>query len=117
MNAEWQMWANDRTVLDKSTCAEIVEMAMQIAPKPGTIRAGEIDDKLRRCDVRWLNWSMEQFRPLRELIEHRFASANRNAFGVDLSYLPALQFTTYTADTNGYYDWHIDTFWSSHTKL
>src|SRR5271155_3151463 len=36
--------------------------------------------------------------------------ANRFAFGVDLSFLPALQFTEYLADESGYYDWHIDTF-------
>lgn len=116
MNSEWQLWANDSTVLDKSTCAEIVEMAMQIPPKNGTIRAGEADDKIRRCDVRWLKWSMQQFAPVRELLQHRFALANRNAFGVDINYLPALQFTTYTAGDEGFYDWHIDTFWSSHTR-
>jgi len=40
---------------------------------------------------------------------HYLRLANRDAFSVDIDYLPPLQFGEYSAD--GFYDWHYDVNW------
>jgi PKHD-type hydroxylase len=116
MKAEWQLWANESNLIDKATCAEIINLALQIPPKEGTTGGGKINQTARRSQVRWLSGRNEEFKPVHELIEHRIRKANRNVFGLDINYLPPLQFTTYESSELGHFDWHHDVFFSDHNR-
>ncbi len=116
MNAEWQMWAHDNNRLDPTSCAEIIHRAMKITPQRAEVGGRGVDESVRRSDLRWITWEHEEFRPLWELVERRIHTANRNAFGVDISYMHSLQFTEYDGAENGCFDWHMDTFFSEHAR-
>jgi PKHD-type hydroxylase len=45
-------------------------------------------------------------------MEHCFQLANLNAFQFDLTYFKEIQFTEYTAQQEGKYDWHEDLTWT-----
>lgn len=63
----------------------------------------------RKTNVAWV-----EDKELSELAKHYILAANRNAFGVDVDYLPALQFGEY--GEGGFYDWHHDINWENDTK-
>lgn len=116
MKAEWQLWANDSNVIDKASCAEIVNLALQIPPMEGTVGGGKVNPEARRSQVRWLSGRKEEFSQLHSLIEHRIRKANRNVFGFDINYLPPMQFTTYDSAEEGHFNWHHDVFFSDHNR-
>lgn len=111
MKAEWQLWADDSNRLAASTCAALVKTALEkITPQMAVVGENSIDIEKRRSEIRWIFPDTESFGDLFRLVDDRIHVANRNAFGVDLSYLHALQMTTYRAEWTGHYDWHMDTF-------
>lgn len=110
MNAMWQMWENR---FSKPTCERIISLAKLLPIQDASVGGGEnenIDTKIRRSKVRWLNGAMPDFKDLYLDIVDMFHQANRNAFGVDLWHLHEMQFTEYSEQDQGFYDWHMDSF-------
>lgn len=109
MRSEWLIWDGDQAI-DAVTCASIIAAAMAIPAQTATVGGeSKVNEAVRCSTVRWLTRG-GQFDPLFTLLEERVRQANRKAFGLDLSYLPDLQFTTYEAGGE-HYDWHVDCFW------
>lgn len=114
MKGLWQMWSG---FLPAETCDEIIEEAKKIPDQHGVIGtvAGKsgIDTNIRRSNIRWITHSNEDFKEVFSFVERKFHEANAGAFGVDINYLPQLQFTEYDSKVVGHYDWHEDVFWES----
>lgn len=120
MRAEWQLWAHENTILDPTTCAEVVEAALKFPAQQAQVGGYGYNPKVRRSDIRWLqpldNPEHQDFAALWAFVERRLQTANRNAFGVDCTFMHSMQFTTYRADEEGFFDWHMDTFYSEHAR-
>jgi len=69
----------------------------------------------RSSEIRWINPHDVASKYVTDLLWYYANEANRNAFGFDINYLPDIQYTKYTAEANGKYDWHCDTFWANPT--
>jgi PKHD-type hydroxylase len=114
MKGMWQLWSG---ILPAETCDEIIECAKKIPDQQAVIglMAGKsgVDNNIRRSNVRWVAHHNEDFKDVFSFVERKFHEANANAFGADIKYLPALQFTEYDSKIVGHYDWHEDVFWES----
>src|SRR5579871_4771736 len=109
MLAEWQLWADDSNVLAPETCQQIIDLMTGLPPQGAAVGfSGSVDETLRRSQIRWI--SREMLPDLHDFVRARMEEANRNAFGLDLSYLPDLQFTSYQGSRLGWYGWHQDLF-------
>lgn len=112
MNQWWQLW---EAYFSPEECAKIIELGMARDPREASIGHGATsvtDSHVRRSTVRWLDrrsldtmWVMDQ-------LEHAFQVANTNAFQFDLTYFKEIQFTEYTGQQEGKYDWHEDLNWT-----
>ena len=117
MLAEWQLWSDESNILSKKTCDELISVCLEMPGADATVGGlGEVNRDLRRSRLRWLHRNDERFTGLRGFILDRFETANRDAFGVDINYLPSLQFTSYYGDEEGCFNWHMDTFFSTHIR-
>jgi PKHD-type hydroxylase len=109
----WHLWSG---TLAPETCDQIIANALDQPAVAATVSMGRTPTpEVRKSAVRWLSrrspdgeWSA--WEPVFKELEWLFQSANQEAFGVDLSWLPDLQFTTYDGAEEGHYDWHIDAF-------
>lgn len=111
MRQEWQLWANDNVLLDPASCAEIVEAAMKLPEQDAGVGGhNSVTETIRRSKVRWIPRNDRAFKDLHDFVYDRIERSNRNAFGFDIAYYPALQFTCYSSVDSGFYDWHMDTF-------
>jgi len=107
MNQIWRMWpGGDAAIVD-----EIVGICEQYPLVEAGISEKGVKADYRRSDIRWVGDQGIKNR----LLEYAH-QANRAAFGFDISYLADIQFTTYTEEKQGHYDWHIDTFWDSNSN-
>lgn len=118
MKGLWQMWSG---LFPAETCDEIIACAKKIPDQQAVVglevgKSG-IDTNLRRSNIRWINHENEDFKEVFSFIERKFHEANAAAFGVDITYLPSLQFTEYDSKVIGHYDWHEDVFWESSNIL
>lgn len=117
MREAWQLWANH---LSPQTCDEIIQKGLVIPPRSAAIGFGKdarSDEGFRRSNVRWIPRRSEEWRWVVELIEHLVRISNRNAFGFDLDYVHEIQFTEYSADYEGHYNWHEDLEWVSNLPV
>lgn len=73
------------------------------------------NDQYRNSDIRWVNTYDQTAKFITDTIWNYGIDANRNHFGFDLSYLRDIQYSTYTAEKKGKYDWHEDVFWLNPT--
>ena len=111
MRDAWQLWANH---LSPQSCEEIIQKGIVLPHQQAAIGFGETarsDQGFRRSRIRWVNRRSEEWRSVVELIEHTVLVSNRNAFGFDLDYVHEIQFTEYTAEDKGHYNWHEDLEW------
>lgn len=110
MKAVWHMWPG---WLSDAACDSIIEHAEKIPGHDGYVGLGadaRIDHRVRECFVRSIARRNEDFKQLWDEIEERFEIANRDWFGLDIRHTTNLQFTTYTNNRLGHYDWHQDIF-------
>jgi PKHD-type hydroxylase len=120
MKANWQMWEG---YFSSEVCANIVSLAKNIPAKQAVIGFNDpkISQEVRRSKVRWIERHHQDLRWVMEETEHLIHTANRNAFGVDITKLFELQFTEYSGEDKGHYDWHNDVNWddfkTTHRKL
>jgi PKHD-type hydroxylase len=110
MKALWRMWPG---IIPAETCAQIIEKAMKLPPQQAVIGANAYHPETRESELRWIYYENRDFPDLFETARRHFERANAEAFGVDASYIPSFQFTTYHAARLGHYRWHTDVFWES----
>lgn len=108
--SEWQMWSGE-SGLDPSSCLDIIDRCLALPQEQGTIGAGAVNRDIRSADVRGIPNDHPDFSELFQKVDYYCRLANRNAFGLDLSWLPNLSFTTYRAADGGKYTRHMDLFW------
>lgn len=114
MLSGWQMYQNRFT---QKTCERIISLAKLLPESEAKIGGGVENDgivfpKVRSSTLRWLNGAMKDFDDLFLDIKDMFLQVNCS-FGLDINYLPALQFTEYHSSVAGKYDWHTDTMFES----
>ena len=99
----WIMWEE---ALSEEIVNEIIEAAKEAEPQAAsTFRTGEgKEDSHRKTQIRWLQ--DEKYKPLTEQMMWYIEKANEH-FGVEVSYLPPLQFTEYM-DIGYHYGMHHD---------
>lgn len=110
MNQFWQFWhknLNDFIINDIIATGEKYPVANAGLGFDGSTS----NDKYRSSEIRWIDPAQNKF--LTDMLWYFAREANRNAFGFNIDYLPDIQYTKYSADENGKYDWHCDTFWAN----
>ena len=114
MNQIWQYW---KTGITTGQCDLIIEAGdEQPLAEAGLGFDGATQyDQYRSSEIRWIPTSLTP--DVTGLLWSFAHTANRNAFGFDISYLNDIQYTTYYANKNGKYDWHHDTFWGNPTAF
>ncbi len=112
MNKAWQMWEG---VLSDDQVNSIIQECEYYdieKAKVGASTEGVKNTSIRRSQVRWINQEDENSRFIANTIWNYVLQANRHAFGVDIRLIGDIQYTEYLADEKGYYNWHIDTWFS-----
>lgn len=112
MNQWWQLW---EAYFSPQECARIIELGLSREAREATVGhggTGRADHNIRRSTVRWLDRRDEDLAWLVQRLEYCFQTANLNAFQFDLTYFKELQFTEYTEQQEGKYDWHEDISWT-----
>ena len=114
MNQLWQYW-------HASLRDDQVKNIINVGDRYPSANAGigfdgsTQNNGVRSSEIRWINPYDAQSRFITDMLWYYANEANRNAFGFDINYLPDIQYTKYTAEQNGKYDWHCDTFWANPT--
>lgn len=110
MILNWQMWEG---YFSKEICERIVETAKSITPLDAEVgfQGSTITQETRRSKIRWINRQNHDLRWLLEEMNYIVHASNRNAFDVDVTQLFELQFTEYSSEYQGHYDWHNDVNW------
>lgn len=114
MNAMWQMYHNR---FSPDTCKRIINLAKLLPERQGSMNAAAptIDTSYRSSIVRFVPPSHKDFSDLHLDMVDMFHECNKKAFGVDLWTLSEIQFTEYSAEYVGKYDWHNDVSWTAPT--
>lgn len=114
MNQIWQYWKNGIT---SNRADLIIETGNQypVAVAGLGFDGSTQNEEYRSSEIRWIPVGSDPW-----IDSHLWGfaqTANRNAFGFDISYINDIQYTTYNASENGKYDWHHDTFWANPTAF
>lgn len=114
MNQLWQYW---QAVLSDDDVQSIINYGdrWDIASAGLGFDGSTSNNDHRSSEIRWINPNAPDSKFLTDLLWYYAYEANRNAFGFNIDYLPDIQYTKYSADENGKYDWHCDTFWANPT--
>lgn len=114
MNAIWQMWESSWT---PEACDQVIALGKELQSIDASIGfddANKTDNNFRRSRIAWVRPWTPGWRDVFEQLEFLFNEANRNAFGFDLWSLNEIQFTSYSHEDEGKYDWHTDLNWLDH---
>ena len=99
----WNLWEGEEADLvdDYNLLAEHYPVVQ------ATVGNGNQPKKeIRRSEIRWV-----KDEDLKAKMFKYATLANRKCFGFDISWIEDIQHTKYSHEDEGYYDWHIDTFW------
>lgn len=112
MNQIWQFW---HAQLTDDLINNIINIGEQypVADAGLGFDGSTANNNTRKSEIRWINPNDYQSKFIVDMLWYFAKEANRSAFGFDIDYLPDIQFTKYSADENGKYDWHCDTFWAN----
>lgn len=119
MRQAWQMW---EAQIDPSHCDKLIEqyrhdqfvqgltfndqcVAEELSENPNPAHR---DNTYRKSRIKWV-----QEHDVRELLFWYAQQANRYAFGTELTSFGEVQFTEYSSEYEGKYDWHHDVDWTS----
>jgi len=104
-------------------CDDVMKLAANLPEESGEVGDGvdgKVNKSIRRSKIKWISPN-EDSGFIFASIERLFRDVNRDAFGLDIDTVPAIQFTEYDAADEGMYDWHVDTSWTQqvmyHRKL
>jgi len=94
-------------VFTPEECQKIIEMGQSKVPNVAHIADGQINTKIRKAKISWIEWENENswlFHKLGELAK----DANNTRYQFQISgFLEALQYTEYTKKGD-HYTWHSD---------
>jgi PKHD-type hydroxylase len=108
MRQAWQMWQSQ---ISPEECDKIIEQFRQLPPQGAQTfnNEGQLEDNpYRQSNVRWVDDSN-----IRNMLWWYAQEANRLAFGFDVTDAGSIQFTEYSSEYSGKYDWHHDVDWQS----
>mgnify|MGYP003982873843 FL=1 len=107
MRQNWQFWHKG---LSKEKCEEIRKLCYEEGDfqEATVFNDGEYkaESTVRQTKLAWID-SPE----LQKLVMDFFLEANRNAFGLAVDYIPAVQFGEY--NVGSFYNWHHDINWEN----
>lgn len=103
MRNNWQLFATAVSGLD---CDNIIDRMLSVKPVTGSTFNSQ--DDYRSSNIRWVYDN-----DIRDLLWKYTQEANRNAFGFDVANVGSVQFTEYSSEYGGKYDWHHDVDWQS----
>lgn len=103
MRQSWQMWQSQ---IKPEECDAMIEQLRQLPPIEAQTFGGQED--YRSSNVRWV-----EDEGIRNMLWWYAREANRLAFGLDVTDAGSVQFTEYTTESGGKYDWHHDVDWQS----
>jgi PKHD-type hydroxylase len=113
-------WHYFKAALTPAECDWLIGYALTMEPMEATIGHGGksiVDTSFRRSRVRWLNKADPAIELLIRKIENMLLKANANSFGFDVSGFHELQFTEYSSEDEGTYNWHTDNNWKKDTPF
>jgi PKHD-type hydroxylase len=102
-------WQLSVGAINKDECETIISRCKATLPMQNATTFSSNDNAGRKTQVAWTD-----DQKLMEIATYYTLAANRNAFGVELGYMPPLQFGEYAV--GGHYDWHHDVNWENDTK-
>ena len=106
------MWNSE---VRHSVCDDIILKAKNEKEVVGNtvadLEKGELTEH-RKSNLRWLNDPSTY-----SLLWNYAREANRIAFGFDLTDISPVQFTEYSSENKGKYDWHHDINWEQDTAF
>lgn len=108
----WQMWDS---VVSHHVCDEIIlkaKNAEEVAGETWADLAESNSSKHRISNLRWLNDTATY-----SLLWEYAREANRIAFGFELTDASPVQFTEYSSENKGKYDWHHDINWENNNAF
>lgn len=106
MRMNWQLSVG---AIPKNECEAIIQKCKaELSLEDATTFTATKND-LRRTKVAWT-----EDQKLKEIATYYTLAANRNAFAVEVDYMPPLQFGEYSE--GGHYDWHHDVNWENDGK-
>ena len=112
MRQNWQMW---QSAVSRDDCDTIIEQFRNQPPCDGQTfnSCGKLEENpFRSSKVRWV-----EDPALRDMLWWFAKEANRFAFGFDVSDSGSIQFTEYSAEYSGKYDWHHDIDWNGNAAF
>jgi PKHD-type hydroxylase len=105
MRQNWQLWEG---VLSPQECDELVNLCTKVC----TLQDGTVfnsadyspNKNIRDTKIGWV-----EHPKVKSLMENYMHQANKNAFNVDASLIPAVQYGEYSE--GNFYTWHHDVNW------
>ena len=79
-----------------------------LATQSACVGAGQVNEDIRRTQVSWAG-NKPELMPIWDKLAKVVAEVNRRFFQFDLNgFYEPMQFSVYSSDTNGHYEWHTD---------
>ena len=95
-----------KEVFSKEEIKKIYELASKFPAQEATTFGA--DEDYRRSEIKWMSFNEDTKWVYEKLIDC-MQEANDNTYGFDWDgSTEAIQFTTYEANVEGHYDWHMD---------
>lgn len=104
MRQTWVMW---KSQILPEECDAIIEKTRQQEAEQSTIFGGVESLNTRSSLTRWVDNP-----DIRDMMWWYAKEANRLAFGFDVTDAGSIQFTEYSSEYVGKYDWHHDVDWN-----
>lgn len=105
MRDNWQMFSGE---LDDKLCDDIISNFEKLEPETATTFNNAED--YRKSKIRWVSHE----NGLKDFLMRYIEQANSNAWHINIDRSPKeMQFTEYSGEYEGKYDWHHDIFWES----
>jgi PKHD-type hydroxylase len=111
-------WIYNMSYFSKGDCENLIEMAKELPAQDAGMgfHNESTNAEYRRTKVRWLDYTTHpQFEPVYSEFWKFVNRINHDWFNFNITYLPPLQFTEYTAEERSEYKSHQDVFWLNPT--
>jgi len=107
MRLNWQLWEG---VIPSELCDQLVRNCKdEISLRDGTVFSEDSDSPNEGVRKTKLGFTGDD--QIKTLVDYYLKESNRNAFAVDVNYIPDVQFAEYTKGC--FYNWHHDINWDA----
>lgn len=103
MRESWQLWEG---IVPKETCDSYIKLCQSSCIMQDGVTFNNATENTRKTKIGWTQQSH-----LINLVKEYTNIANRAVFGLDVDFVPALQFGEYSEGC--LYDWHHDIDWTA----